>query len=106
MTLWIITLLTGCAPDLDEAREEASQAYCDRAEECGWVDDEEGREDCLDGAEEVMESLWPSDECEEQIDREEWLECIDGMAEIDCDSWDLGVGDVFKFCEPDDVCQG
>lgn len=106
MTLWIITLLTGCAPDLDEAREEAGQAYCDRAEECEWLYDEEEFEDCLDTAEEMMESLWPNDECIDQIDREEWQECLEGIAAIDCDDGLKGVGDVFKFCEPDDVCQG
>lgn len=101
-----VFLLVGCTPSVEEARESAGDAYCDRAEECGWNEGEEGREDCIDLAQEFLEALWPTDECEDQINREEWGECLDGIAAIDCDSWDLGITDLYKFCETDDVCDG
>lgn len=97
----LLGLLAACVPDKESAVDLATTHYCQRALDCDWTDDVE---DCEDGAEDVFDSLWEDDDCEEDgLDREGWDACLEAIDNLNCDDWTMGLSTI-SACEADEVC--
>ena len=93
--------LSACVPDKDQAVQSATEAYCQKAEECDWTDDVA---DCEDATEEVFDGLWSNDDCEEDgLDREGWNNCLEAIDNLNCEDVTRGLSSL-GACDSSDVC--
>lgn len=104
MTLFLTVLTISCTPSRESATLRAADAYCERAYTCDW-DGGEDPEECNDDMEDFFSDMWSEDECEGDIDKEGFDNCIANIRALDCDDGVWDVMAAYDDCAADEVCQ-
>ncbi|MBF5046225.1 hypothetical protein FGE12_27665 [Aggregicoccus sp. 17bor-14] len=111
-TLFTLSLLAGCGGgnlDQQDAREQATEHTCDRAEKCGQVGAGKtfvDRDDCEVKAEAFWNSRWPKEACDDHVKQDDLDLCLGAIDVTICGD---GLGEfltVANQCKPELVCAG
>ncbi len=102
----LLTLLAACGPpDLEDAHDEAAEAYCDRAIDCDWIPVAQEQE-CFDTMQPIFVLEWTVQDCEDNISRSSWNDCVDALGDMSCDDEVWGINNVPGECDESILCSG
>jgi hypothetical protein len=110
-TVLSLALLAGCGGNLDqqEAREEAVEASCDRAERCGQIGDGEeflDRDECEVEVAAFWNGLWPKDQCDGNIRSDDLERCVRAIEDTSCSNGLDFLNTLGNRCSRELVCAG
>lgn len=111
ITVLALALLAGCGDgnlDQQDAREQAAEHTCDRAEACDLVGAGKtytDRDDCEVKASNFWNNQWSKAECDGQVSSKDLDLCLGAIDVTLCDNFELGVGlTVVGQCNQQRVC--
>ena len=115
VTLGLIAgVVAGCNTVADvtnkqaDAVDSATNATCDRYEECGEIGADksyENRESCETNVRDFWNDHWTVADCEGHINGAALTVCTDRISSTECDSFVDRVNTVYNSCDSDDVCR-
>lgn len=101
----LFLLALACVPAVEDAPTQAATSYCDEAQACGWISEDE-RAGCEErAADNIFGALWEPESCP-SFEREGWKTCMDAIASIDCEHWlTQGLEDFQDACAEERICE-
>ena len=106
-----LAFLAGCGsdPSQEEARDQATEASCDRAERCNEIGegrDFADRDDCEVKAAAFWNERWSKEVCDGNMRSEDLDRCLDAIEDTSCDNiFDVG-NTLENRCSRALVCAG
>lgn len=101
----MIWLALACTPSPEDAPAKAARSYCQRAEDCGLLQEGERKESCEPNSEEAFTALWDQASCPYGFDRKLYDACEVEFTTWKCDDSTSGWIDIAETCAARDICK-